>query len=121
MIRKVILPMINSYLISDAGWLYPLHLIIMSKVYIMEVSSDLFSQAATLMLVGMLFVFAFLSLTILVIKNVIAPLAERFPDPVPATRSTRTSQTTSSTDKQQDESVVAAISAAVTQYRRDKS
>lgn len=69
----------------------------------------------------MVFVYVFLSLLIVVIKTIITPLGERFPDPVVAPK------TTSSANPSQDQnnqSVVAAITAAVTQYRnknQDKS
>ena len=68
------------------------------------------------MLVGMLFVYAFLGVLIVVIKTVIAPLGTKFPDPV------ATNPRTSSTPRdsnQPDQSVVAAISAAITRYRKD--
>jgi len=81
----------------------------------LEGSSDLFYQAATLMLVGMAFVYAFLSLLIIVIKTLIAPLANRFPDPIP-----QPARVSPSDNNQQNESIIAAISAAVTQYRRDR-
>ncbi len=47
-----------------------------------EVSTQLFSQAATLMFVGMGFVFAFLGLLIVVIRFFITPLAKKYPDKV---------------------------------------
>lgn len=81
----------------------------------METSDQLFYQAATLMLVGMGFVYAFLTLLILVIKLFISPLAKRFPDPVIA--ETQHPPLKSGTD-QPSTAVVAAISAAVTQYRK---
>ncbi len=74
-----------------------------------DASAQLFSQAAVLLMVGMGFVFAFLSLLILVIKFVISPLATRFPDPVPVTKDDRSEQPTA---------VIAAISAAIKQYRQ---
>lgn len=84
----------------------------------MEVSSPLFFQAATLMLVGMGFVFAFLSLLILVIKTAIAPLAKRYPDEILTDlRSKKIRDTTTATT---NNSLVAAISAAVNQYRNNQ-
>ena len=68
------------------------------------------------MLVGMSFVFAFLSLLILVIKTLISPLATRYPDNVPQTKPVKTG---SSISADQSGSVVAAISAAVSRYRKD--
>jgi oxaloacetate decarboxylase gamma subunit len=79
----------------------------------MENSTDLFYQAATLMLVGMGFVYAFLGLLIVVIKTVIAPLAEKFPDLIVATPTANRAQS-----NQQSKPVVAAISAAISQYRK---
>jgi len=71
-------------------------------------STDIFYQAATLMFVGMCFVFVFLGMLILAIKILIAPLASRFPDPIP--------ENNNNTD-QQSTPVVAAITAAISQYR----
>ncbi len=74
-----------------------------------EASTELFSQAAVLMMVGMGFVFAFLSLLILVIKVLISPLARHFPDPTPPAQ-TETNNPSSA--------VIAAISVAVNKYRQ---
>lgn len=80
------------------------------KIYMTEIdaSTHVFSQAAILMMVGMGFVFAFLSTLIVIIKYVISPLATRFPD---ATPPVKVSNDNSST-------VVAVISAAIKQYRQ---
>ncbi|TDR18469.1 OadG family protein [Marinicella litoralis] len=77
-----------------------------------EVSTQLFSQAAVLMMVGMGFVFAFLSVLILIIKVVISPLANRFPDSVQTDNRIHSTATTESS------ATVAAITAAITQYRQ---
>jgi oxaloacetate decarboxylase (Na+ extruding) subunit gamma len=77
-------------------------------------SPSIFYEAATLMLVGMVFVYAFLSILIVVIKTIIAPLGERFPDPIIEPKKTGSA---SPTQDHNDQSIVAAISAAVTQYR----
>ena len=74
-----------------------------------DASAQLFSQAAVLLMVGMGFVFAFLSLLIVVIKVVITPLGMRFPDPEAKNKALETNN---------DSSVVAAISAAIKQYRQ---
>ena len=79
-----------------------------------EESTQLFSQAATLMLVGMAFVFGFLSLLIFVIKVFISPLATRYPDPTPVINKDNTN-TSSCTE---DSAIVAAISVAINQYRK---
>lgn len=80
----------------------------------MQESTPLFYQAATLMLVGMSFVFGFLSLLIGVIKLVISPMASRFPDVVPPKE---LSQKPNAED-QNPTAIVAAISVAVNQYRK---
>lgn len=74
-----------------------------------ESSTQLFSQAAILMLVGMMFVFAFLTFLILVIKYILTPLGSRFPDVAVAIKDQNESHNTAP--------VVAAISAAIKQYR----
>ena len=69
------------------------------------------------MLVGMIFVYAFLGLMIFIIEVFIAPLATRFPDEVlnnnrlakPPVRDTTPPNAT----------IVAAISAAITQHRKN--
>ena len=76
-----------------------------------ETSTQLFSQAATLMVLGMIFVFSFLGLMILVIKFLITPLSKKFPDPVPVTKNIK--QNTSINDS----AIVAAITVAVKKYR----
>ena len=78
-----------------------------------DASSQLFSQAAVLMMVGMLFVFAFLSLLIVVIKFLITPLGLRFPDSVPKPVKSKASKQLNN----ESSAVVAAISAAIKQYR----
>ncbi|MFK8011240.1 MAG: OadG family protein [Marinicellaceae bacterium] len=75
-----------------------------------EISNHLFSQAATLLFVGMGFVFAFLSLLIVVIHFFITPLAKRFPDSQLKSNKPST--------QQENTAVIAAISAAVSQYRK---
>lgn len=77
-----------------------------------ETSTQLFSQAATLMVVGMVFVFGFLGLMILVIKFLITPLAKRYPDIEPEVK--RPTQANSTNDS----AIVAAITVAVNKYRK---
>jgi oxaloacetate decarboxylase gamma subunit len=74
-----------------------------------DASTQVFSQAAILMMVGMGFVFAFLSLLIVAIKFLIAPLATRFPDLEPPNKVNH---------HKESQAVVAAISAAIKQYRQ---
>ena len=78
-----------------------------------ETSTQLFSQAATLMVVGMVFVFGFLGLMILVIKFLITPLAKRFPDIEPKVKTKKLANNTPN----EKAAVVAAITVAVSKYR----
>lgn len=80
----------------------------------MEPLSQLFTEAGTLMLAGMIFVFAFLGLLVVFINVVLAPLAIKFPDPKPVARKT---SKLPNQHKGVDAGVVAAIGAAVSQYR----
>ncbi|REL30598.1 OadG family protein [Thalassotalea euphylliae] len=83
----------------------------------MESLSQLFIEAGTLMLAGMVFVFAFLGILVVIINTVLAPLANKFPDPV-APAVTRPPVKKSAANDGVSPSVVAAISAAVSQYRQ---
>jgi len=69
------------------------------------------------MLVGMGFVYAFLGLMIFVIKVFIAPLATRFPDE--ESTQPRIARVRPSDIGSPNATVVAAISAAVTQHRKN--
>jgi oxaloacetate decarboxylase gamma subunit len=84
----------------------------------MEHLNQLFVEAGTLMLAGMVFVFAFLGLTIIFINVVLKRLAIKFPDAVIQTRSTRSNQKTKQNVDGISPNVVAAITSAVTQYRK---
>ena len=77
-----------------------------------------FLEASTLMLAGMVFVFAFLSLLIIFINTVLAKLAVKFPDAIKVipTRSKNKNKKASSSDI--SPAIVAAISGAVTRYRQ---
>ena len=78
--------------------------------------SHLFIEAATLLVAGMVFVYAFLGLLVVFIKTVLTPLAKRYPDPQPKTKkSTKTIQTKQGIEP----GIVAAISAAVNQHRNN--
>lgn len=83
----------------------------------MDQLSQLFLEAGTLMLAGMVFVFAFLGLLVVIINQVLAPLANKFPDPV-AQSARPTTINKKSTESGVNPSIVAAISAAVSQYRQ---
>ncbi len=75
-----------------------------------------FFEAGTLMLTGMVFVFAFLSVLIIFITTVLAKLAVKFPDPIVAP-SSRTKKKVSKAHGDISPAVVAAISGAVKRYR----
>ncbi len=81
-----------------------------------DASAELFSQAAVLLLAGMVFVFAFLTLLIIVIKVVISPLGSRFPDPVIPVNNARSQTFEKSSDE--PSATLAAIGAAVHKYRQ---
>ncbi len=81
-----------------------------------DASTELFSQAVVLLMVGMGFVFAFLSLLIIVIKVFISPLGIRFPDPAPPMKNK--SSNFGNESNKDSSAIVAAISAAIRQYRQ---
>jgi len=83
----------------------------------MDTLSQLFIEAGTLMLAGMVFVFAFLGILVIIINLVLAPLANKYPDPV-AQAVTRTTINKKTDNDGVSPSVVAAISAAISQYRQ---
>ena len=83
----------------------------------MEQLLHLFAEAGTLMLAGMIFVFAFLGLLVVFINVVLAPLANKYPDPKPVARK---SPKTSNKKAGIDSGTVAAIGAAVSQYRKQR-
>jgi len=78
-----------------------------------------FLEAGTLMLAGMVFVFAFLSLLILFINMVLERLSIWFPDPVVARPSPSSKKTNNKkvTNGDISPAIVAAISGAVSKYR----
>lgn len=83
----------------------------------MEHLNELFIEAGTLMLAGMVFVFAFLGLLVVFINSVLAKLAIKYPDAIPQTKSSRATKASSQSSRSVSPSVVAAISSAVSQYR----
>ncbi len=80
-----------------------------------------FLEAGTLMLAGMVFVFAFLSLLIIFINTVLARLAVKFPDPVAPTTNRSTKKSNKAVTGEISPAVVAAISGAVSRYRQQNS
>lgn len=80
-----------------------------------------FLEAGTLMLAGMVFVFAFLSLLIIFINTVLAKLAIKFPDPIAPTRVRSNKKNEKTASGEISPAIVAAISGAVTRYRKQHS
>jgi oxaloacetate decarboxylase gamma subunit len=74
--------------------------------------AELLAEAGVLMLVGMVVVFLFLSLLIVAIK-LLTKFAEAYPDPIKPTRNEIKTTNFSKTSPQ----VIAAITAAVKQYK----
>jgi oxaloacetate decarboxylase gamma subunit len=90
---------------------------------LMEHLNQLFVEAGTLMLAGMVFVFTFLGLLIVFINVVLTRLATKFPDAVPQAsraqaKSTRSNQINKNNVDGISPKLVAAITSAVTQYRK---
>jgi len=79
--------------------------------------NQLFVEAGTLLFVGMVFVYAFLGLLIVIINFLLAPLAKKYPDPVIQTKVKKESNRTKHNDGVSP-AIVAAITGAVTQYRQ---
>jgi len=84
----------------------------------MDNLTDLFVEAGTLMLAGMVFVFAFLGLLVVFINKVLLKLAVVYPDPVVQAKAPRTNKQVNEQNNGISPSIVAAISAAVSQYRQ---
>lgn len=77
-----------------------------------------FLEAGTLMLTGMVVVFAFLSLLIFFITTVLARLAIKFPD-APIQKTTRSNKNNKkAASGELSPAIVAAISGAVNRYRQ---
>jgi len=79
--------------------------------------NQLFSEAGTLLFVGMVFVYAFLGLLIFIINFVLSPLAKKYPDPIIQTKVKKVSNRTKLSEGVSP-AIVAAITGAVTQYRQ---
>jgi len=84
----------------------------------MEHLHQQFIDAGTLMLAGMVFVFAFLGLLVVFINTVLVRLAEKFPDVVPQARPQPVKKQTATSSDELSPSVVAAITSAVSRYRQ---
>jgi len=84
----------------------------------MDQLSQLFVEAGTLMLAGMVFVFAFLGILVVLINTVLAPLADKYPDPVAQAANRPIAKSNKPSEQGISPNIVAAISAAVNQYRQ---
>jgi len=80
-----------------------------------------FLEAGTLMMAGMVFVFAFLSVLILFINTVLSKLAIKFPDSIAPTKKRSNNKNKKTAKGEISPAVVAAISGAVTRYRQQHS
>lgn len=87
----------------------------------MDNLSELFVEAGTLMLAGMVFVFAFLSLLVVFINQVLVKLAIKFPDPIIQSKPQRNTNKKTAASDGVSPAIVAAISSAVSQYRQQNS
>lgn len=87
----------------------------------MDNLTELFIEAGTLMLAGMVFVFAFLGVLVIFIKLVLMKLAIKYPDPVVQSKPQRKANKTNVGQEGISPSVVAAISSAVSQYRQSQN
>lgn len=86
----------------------------------MENIAETFIEAGTLMIVGMVFVFAFLSLLIIAI-NLLAKVATNFPDATVPEKKPRPVATNTTRDGEVPATVVAAITSAISQYRKNRT
>lgn len=84
---------------------------------------ELFLEAGTLMLAGMVFVFSFLGLLVIFINTVLAKLALKYPDAIVQSKpqSNTSRKGNKNAVKVISPSTVAAITSAVTQYRKQHS
>ena len=80
--------------------------------------NQLFIEAGTLMLTGMVFVFAFLGLLVIIISTVLAPLANKYPDAKPSSQAVPAARSDQRSDKGISPAIVAAITSAVVRYRQ---
>lgn len=80
-----------------------------------------FIEAGTLMLAGMVFVFAFLSVLIIFINTVLAKLSVKFPDVVVESKPRTNKKQNKAASGDISPAIVTAISSAVTSYRRKHS
>ncbi|TKB44642.1 OadG family protein [Thalassotalea mangrovi] len=86
----------------------------------MENIAETFIEAGTLMVVGMVFVFAFLSLLIVAI-HLLAKVGRYFPDPISVEKTPRHLPSSSAMEKPVPAPIVAAITSAISHYRKNKT
>lgn len=86
----------------------------------MEHLHQQFIEAGTLMLAGMVFVFAFLGLLVIFINSVLVRLAEKYPDVVAQAKPIPAKKKTAAPDEISP-GVVAAITSAVSRYRQQQN
>ena len=84
----------------------------------MEHLNQLFVEAGTLLLAGMVFVFAFLGILVIFINTVLNRLSVKYPDAVSKTNPQRVVNNTKKASIGVSPNVVAAISSAVSSYRQ---
>jgi oxaloacetate decarboxylase gamma subunit len=84
----------------------------------MDSLSQLFTQAATLMLTGMVFVFVFLGVLVIFINVVLKKLANKYPDAITPKRTLAPISKNTQSTNAVSPSIVAAISSAVSTYRQ---
>ncbi|WP_236702655.1 OadG family protein [Thalassomonas actiniarum] len=79
---------------------------------------QLFIEAGTLMLAGMVFVFAFLGILVVIISTVLAPLANKYPDAKPSSAPVAAAKNETKARQGISPAIVAAITSAVVRYRQ---
>ena len=87
----------------------------------MENLQQLFIEAGTLMLAGMVFVFAFLGILIVFINIVLVRLSKKYPDTIVEKKPQSKKNNKKADEKGASPAVAAAIASAVTQYRQQHS
>jgi oxaloacetate decarboxylase gamma subunit len=80
-----------------------------------------FLEAGTLMLAGMVFVFVFLSLLIIFINTVLAKLSVKYPDAITPIKKHSKKNKNKAASGEISPAIVAAISGAVSNYRKQNS
>lgn len=84
----------------------------------MENLNELFIEAGTLLIAGMVFVFAFLGLLVIFINIVLVALAKKYPDITTQSSTSRVASPSAVKSDGVSPGIIAAISSAVTSYRQ---